>query len=74
MLTPIGLLLLQPRPGCLVEMLFTLYNNHADVFVAVYINFFITRAGHIHKIVRVGAVAHSRCEVMVEALALAQAF
>lgn len=35
-----------------VEVTFATYNNHVDMFVGVYIDFFITRGGHIHKIIK----------------------
>jgi len=34
-----------------VELLFTTYNPHEDLITATYINLFLNRGGHIHKIV-----------------------
>jgi len=34
-----------------IEIAFTVYNNHADVFTVVYLNFFLNRGGHIHKVI-----------------------
>eukprot|EP00928_Gymnodinium_smaydae_P049401 TRINITY_DN3314_c0_g1_i1.p1 TRINITY_DN3314_c0_g1~~TRINITY_DN3314_c0_g1_i1.p1 ORF type:complete len:944 (+),score=180.84 TRINITY_DN3314_c0_g1_i1:109-2940(+) len=35
-----------------VELLFTTYNAHQNIFVATYVNFFINQAGHIHKAIK----------------------
>jgi len=35
-----------------VELLYTLYNAHMDTLSAVYINFFVNRGGHFHRMVQ----------------------
>jgi len=35
-----------------IELTYPLHNNQMDVFMAVYINFFISRGGHIHKVIK----------------------
>lgn len=44
------------RRSTMVEMLFTTYNAHVDVFVACFIRLYVNRAGHIHKVIE--PVAH----------------
>jgi len=39
-----------------IELTFTLYNNQMNVFVTVFINFFFSRGGHIHKVIKPVAI------------------
>jgi len=39
-----------------IEIALTVYNNHLDVFICIYINFIINRAGKIHKIIKPVAI------------------
>jgi hypothetical protein len=40
-----------------IQITYAFYNNQIDMFVAVYINFYISRAGHIHKFIKPVSIA-----------------